>query len=214
VIRTADYSRSEFDSASASVGACAQALHARALSLFQESLALSQELGDKRGAPEQAHCMARRPVRQVAHTHYVLSIVLRQLDRYGEVELVAPAIRPPSNGSASQIARAVALSTSVAMREMPPCYLPPTILATLIPFAPQFSRRVWVHVQVLVAGALLAPARRTVAAALHVLELAQSKPFHRYHRVLSQARWSGLALSRTLLRLLIATFVPDGPLVN
>src|ERR671935_2234910 len=96
---------------------------------------------------------------------------------------------------------------------MLPPYLPPTILATLVPFAPLFSRPVWAHVQVLVAGALLTPARRTVAAALRVLGLAESKQFHRYHRVLSQARWSGLALSRTLLRLLIATFAPDGPLV-
>src|SRR5919204_3130079 len=96
---------------------------------------------------------------------------------------------------------------------MLPPYLPPTIVATLVPFAPLFSRRVWAHVQVLVAGALLAPARRTVAAALRILGLAEDKRFHRYHRVLSQARWSGLALSRMLLRLLIATFVPDGPLV-
>ena len=96
---------------------------------------------------------------------------------------------------------------------MLPPYLPPTIVATLVPFAPLFSRRVWAHVQVLVAGALLAPARRTVAAALRILGLAEHKRFHRYHRVLSQARWSGLALSRTLLRLLIATFAPDGPLV-
>jgi DDE superfamily endonuclease len=96
---------------------------------------------------------------------------------------------------------------------MLPPYLPPTILAALVPFAPPFSRRVWAHVQVLVAGALLAPARRPVAAALRILGLAENKRFQRYHRVLSQARWSGLALSRTLLRLLIATFAPDGPLV-
>jgi len=96
---------------------------------------------------------------------------------------------------------------------MPPCDLPPTILATLVAFAPLFSGRVWAHVHVLVAGTLLSPARRTVAAALRVLGLAESRRFHRYHRVLSHARWSGLAVSRTLLRLLIATFAPDGPLV-
>jgi hypothetical protein len=61
---------------------------------------------------------------------------------------------------------------------------------------------------VLLAGTLLSPARRTVASALRVLGLAQLKQFHRYHRVLSQARWSGLAIS-----LLVATFVPDGPLI-
>ena len=56
---------------------------------------------------------------------------------------------------------------------MLPPYLPPTIVATLVPFAPLFSRRLWAHVQVLVAGALLAPARRTVAAALRILALAE-----------------------------------------
>ncbi len=96
---------------------------------------------------------------------------------------------------------------------MPLRTLPPAILAVLAPFAPWFSRRVWSHVQVLLAGALLAPARRTVTAALRVLGLDHVKPFHRYHRVLSRARWSGLALGRTLLRLLVAAFVPEGPLV-
>jgi hypothetical protein len=91
--------------------------------------------------------------------------------------------------------------------------LPPTILSSLLPFAPVFSRRVWAHVQVLIAGSLLTPARRTVAAALRVTGLAQLKQFHRYHRVLSHAKWSGLAISRILLGLLVATFAADGPLV-
>jgi hypothetical protein len=96
---------------------------------------------------------------------------------------------------------------------MLPWSLPPTILASLIPFAPLFSRLVWAHVQVLLAGALLAPARRTVAAALRVLGLAGCKQFHRYHRVLSQAKWSSLAGSRILVGLLVAAFAADGPLV-
>ncbi len=96
---------------------------------------------------------------------------------------------------------------------MPLCTLPPAILAVLAPFAPLFSRRVWAHGPVLLAGALLAPARRTVTAALRVMGLDQLRQFHRSHRVLSRARWSGLAVSRVLLGLLVATFVPDGPLV-
>src|SRR3954465_9356177 len=95
----------------------------------------------------------------------------------------------------------------------PPPPLAPSILATLAPFASVFSRRVWAHIQVLLAGTLLSPARRTVAAALRVLGLAQLKQFHRYHRVLSHAKWSGLAISRILLSLLVATFAPHGPLV-
>src|SRR5207248_3462233 len=65
----------------------------------------------------------------------------------------------------------------------------------------------------LLAGAILAPAHRTVAAALRVTGLAQVGRFHRYHRVLSHARWSGLTAGRVLLRLLVAAFAPDGPLV-
>ncbi len=44
--------------------------------------------------------------------------------------------------------------------------LPPPIAALLAPCVPLFSRRVWTHAQVLLAGALLAPAQRTVPAAL------------------------------------------------
>jgi hypothetical protein len=91
--------------------------------------------------------------------------------------------------------------------------LPPTIIALLAPFVPLFSARVWRHAQVLLTGAILAPAQRTVTAALRITGHAQTKQFHRYHRVLSRARWSALAVSRVLLRLLIQTFVPDGPLV-
>ncbi len=91
--------------------------------------------------------------------------------------------------------------------------LPPLLAAMLTPFAPLFSRRVWAHVQVLLAGALLAPARRTVAAALRATGRADAPQFHRYHRVLRHARWSGLAVGRALLGLLVAAFAPDRPLV-
>ena len=83
----------------------------------------------------------------------------------------------------------------------------------IAPFAPLFSKRVWCHVQVLLGGAILAPGIRTVTAILRVLGLSQVKAFHRYHRVLNRAVWSGLAVSRVLLGLLVATFVPTGPII-
>jgi hypothetical protein len=43
--------------------------------------------------------------------------------------------------------------------------------------------------------------------------LDREKRFHRYHRVLSRARWSGREASRILLGLLLETFVGEGPLV-
>jgi DDE superfamily endonuclease len=91
--------------------------------------------------------------------------------------------------------------------------LPAPMMAVLRAFAPLFSPRVWDHAQVLVMGAVLAPAQRTIAAALRVTGLAQVRQFHRYHRVLSRAAWSELTVGRVLLALLVAAFAPTGPLL-
>jgi hypothetical protein len=92
--------------------------------------------------------------------------------------------------------------------------LPATMIRLLAPFAPLFSKSVFQHVQVLVAGAILAPGRRTVSSALRAMGLDQHKRFHRYHRVLSRASWSSREVSRILLGLLVEAFVPEGdPLV-
>ena len=91
--------------------------------------------------------------------------------------------------------------------------LPAMMLHLLNPFVPLFSRRLWPHVQVLLAGAILAPGKRTVSAALRVMGLGQTEQFQRYHRVLNRAVWSGREASRVLLGLLVKTFVPNGPLV-
>ena len=81
--------------------------------------------------------------------------------------------------------------------------LPPKMVQALAPFAPLFSKGVWQHATVLLAGAILAPGRRTVSAALRAMGLDSEKRFHRYHRVLSRARWSSLQASRILLGLLL-----------
>src|SRR5829696_2850130 len=94
--------------------------------------------------------------------------------------------------------------------------LPTTMIRVLAPFAPLFSERVFEHAQVLMAGAILTPGRRTVSSALRAMGLDQSKTFHRYHRVLSRAQWSSLEMSRVLLDSLVEAeaFVPEGdPLV-
>src|SRR5215203_406196 len=92
--------------------------------------------------------------------------------------------------------------------------LPPRMVQALAPFAPLFSKRVFRHVQVLVAGAILAPGKRTVTSALRAMGLDREKRFHRYHRVLSRAGWSSLEASRVLLGLVVEAFVPEGyPLV-
>ena len=92
--------------------------------------------------------------------------------------------------------------------------LPAQMIRVLVPFVPLFSKRVWQHAQVLLAGAILAPGGRTVSSALRAMGLDQEKCFHRYHRVLSRASWSSQKVSRVLLGLLVEAFVPEGdPLV-
>ena len=81
------------------------------------------------------------------------------------------------------------------------------------PFQSGFTAPTWQHVLVLIVGAILAPGRRTVAAALRVIGLDRDPHFTNYHRVLNRNQWSSRWLARCLLRLLIATFVPTGPVI-
>jgi len=83
----------------------------------------------------------------------------------------------------------------------------------LAAFAPLFSRPVWRHAQTLLVGAIFSPSQRTVSSALQTVGLHHMRAFQGYHRVLNRAVWSSRAASRILLRLLLATFAPPGPLV-
>jgi DDE superfamily endonuclease len=91
---------------------------------------------------------------------------------------------------------------------MPP--LPDAIILVLAPVAPLFSPRVWLHAQLLLLGALLAPGARTVTAALRVMGLAMERRFTNYHRVLNRATWSARQGSRILLGVLVTGLVPSG----
>ena len=88
--------------------------------------------------------------------------------------------------------------------------LPTEIVRVLRVFEEVFSERIWDWVQVLVVGAILAPGQRTVAAILRVMGLSEERQFQNYHRVLSRATWSSLAVSRILLVALVGVFVPAG----
>ena len=76
-----------------------------------------------------------------------------------------------------------------------------------------FSPRTQGQVLTLVAGAILAPGRRTVASALRVMGLAEAPTFTSYHRVLNRNGWSSRELARRLLRLLVRRLVPEGPII-
>ena len=62
-------------------------------------------------------------------------------------------------------------------------------------------------------GAVLAPGQRTVCACLRALGWQTEPDFALYHQVLNRARWSALAASRRLLKLLLHHLDPGGPLV-
>jgi hypothetical protein len=68
----------------------------------------------------------------------------------------------------------------------------PEIIQLLQAFSPAFTRPTFQKAQVLVYGAILAPGKRTVTAALRVLGLEHTSNFGKYHRVLNQASWSPL----------------------
>ena len=75
--------------------------------------------------------------------------------------------------------------------------------------APTFNRML-----VLICGAILSPAQRTIGSCLRAMGLEYASDFGAYHRVLNRARWSPLCMSRILLGLILKAFVPrDRPLV-
>jgi len=73
-------------------------------------------------------------------------------------------------------------------------------------FAPLFRRKVFEHVKVLFLGSLLTVGRRTVCGVLRGVGLSADHRFHKYHRVLSRAKWSCLRGAQLLLGLLVDTF--------
>jgi hypothetical protein len=89
---------------------------------------------------------------------------------------------------------------------MPP--LPEALRRVLAPFAPRCSHRVWLHAQLLLLGAILAPGARPVTAALRATGWAAERRFTHYPRVWTRATWSGRQASRRLLGLLITGLVP------
>jgi hypothetical protein len=92
--------------------------------------------------------------------------------------------------------------------------LPTPMIRLLRPFEAVFRETTWEHAKVLLAGAILTPAKRTVTSALSVMGLRQEPQFQTYHRVLNRAAWSCLALSRILLSMLLTAFVaPDAPII-
>jgi hypothetical protein len=93
-------------------------------------------------------------------------------------------------------------------------HLPACFAAVIPTFAPVFvQQRSGGHAELLLTGAILAPGKRTVTSLLRIAGLGQERRFTNYHRVLNRAAWDARAAARRLLGLLIAAFVPAGPVV-
>src|SRR5918998_1644147 len=118
-----------------------------------------------------------------------------------------------SLASASVLPRSGSRGSERRRCAMAPSMGPAVLEGWMRPFRCHFTAAVWRHVLVLVCGALLAPGRRTVAAALRVTGLDEAAGYAVYHRVLSHGHWCSRALAHRLLLLLVAALVPHGPVV-
>jgi hypothetical protein len=86
----------------------------------------------------------------------------------------------------------------------------PDVLPVLALFAPAFTQPTFPRVQLLIVAAILTTGRRTISNLLRtVASLVQGDPSS-YHRVLSQAHWSGLRLVALLARFCLCYFWPAG----
>jgi hypothetical protein len=85
--------------------------------------------------------------------------------------------------------------------------LPARLLLRLAGLPELFTRPTWLNALLLLTGAILAPGKRTVTAALRILGREQDTDFPIYHGVLNRAVWSSRAVARWLLRLLVASFL-------
>ena len=66
--------------------------------------------------------------------------------------------------------------------------LPPRFLSCLAEFADLFTRPTWPNVLMLLAGVILTPGRRTIAAALRILGRELDPKFCTFHRILKSRR--------------------------
>ena len=76
----------------------------------------------------------------------------------------------------------------------------------ILAFSSLFSKKVFEHVKTLLLGAVLTIGNHTVCAILRFMGLRYELRFHKYHRVLSLVKWSGLQASKILLQLLVNCF--------
>ena len=87
---------------------------------------------------------------------------------------------------------------------------PVEIIHLLSLFAVAFTVPTFAKATTLLYGVILTPGRRTVAAALRAVGLADEKHFTNYHRVLNRDQWSPWVLSQILLSVIVLLCLPAG----
>lgn len=88
--------------------------------------------------------------------------------------------------------------------------LPPGFQRTISAFSAAFRKDIWPKALLLITGAIVCPGSRTVCNLLRSVGLQRERCFPKYHRLLSQDKWSAKRLSGVLLRLLVDAFVGAG----
>ena len=88
--------------------------------------------------------------------------------------------------------------------------LPPGFQRTISVFSTAFRKDVWPKALLLITGAIICPGSRTVCNLLRSIGLQAERCFPKYHRLLSQDKWSARRLSGVLLKLLADVFVGPG----
>ena len=91
--------------------------------------------------------------------------------------------------------------------------MPPILGTWLAVFRPCFTAPVCNHILLLVAGAVLAPGKRTVTQALRLMGLADQSGFGRYHEALNRARWESRDVARRRRLHLLAVLWPSGEVI-
>jgi len=86
-------------------------------------------------------------------------------------------------------------------------------LALIIAYSGLLPILVFVHTRLLLAGAILAPGKRTITSVMQVVGLSQETKFHKYHRVLSLFRWCALQGGPILMDQVLNASLSDGPVV-
>ena len=88
--------------------------------------------------------------------------------------------------------------------------LPPGFQSTISVFSTAFRKDVWPKAELLLTGAIVCPGSRTVCNVLRSVGLQGDRCFPKYHRLLSQDKWSAKWLAGVLLKLLVDAFVKPG----